>query len=617
MLTITPAGRRRLVTVCVSLLLGITCAAAVTAALGDTFSIVTPARIMPVGDSITRGTGSGWGEGFRLPLVQRMIVGRYTSDFVGAANHGPPWLYDRNHDGFGGYGIDDITNRIAADLNTHRPDYVLLMIGSNDIQWEWHLDTAPDRLSALIDLITQTRPTANVLVASITPLTDPVMDANARLYNAAIPGIVQAKADAGKRVSFVDMYPVLTVNDLVDNVHPNDAGYAKLAAAWADAVARVRPAPPAASARNCPCSIWGAGDTPGTPQVTTTTAAEVGVKFRTEKAGFITAVRFYKGADNAGPHEARLWKAISDGSTYTTSSTTMTGTLLANGTVTSGASSGWQEVVFAAPVPVQAHTLYFATYYAPFGRYAADVGYFRDREIVNSPLRLPSQGSIDGNGFIRAGSPGLPQPSPQGDTNYWVDVVFVPASPVATTVTATAVSASQINLSWSAVTNATGYRVERSPDSTTWSALGTVASGVTSYSDTGLAAATTYYYRIIAISNGTESAPSASASATTLGDATPPTTPTGLKAASAKGKVNLSWTGSTDAGGSGLAGYRVWRSTSGTAGVFALIGTTAATSTSYTDGSVTGNTDYWYRVTAFDGRGNQSQPSNTVAARPK
>ncbi len=213
MLTITPAGRRRLVTVCVSLLLGITCAAAVTAALGDIFSIVTPARIMPVGDSITRGTGSGWGEGFRLPLVQRMIVGRYTSDFVGAANHGPPWLYDRNHDGFGGYGIDDITNRIAADLNTHRPDYVLLMIGSNDIQWEWHLDTAPDRLSALIDLITQTRPTANVLVASITPLMDPVMDANARLYNAAIPGIVQAKADAGKRVSFVDMYPVLTMND--------------------------------------------------------------------------------------------------------------------------------------------------------------------------------------------------------------------------------------------------------------------------------------------------------------------------------------------------------------------------------------------------------------------
>ncbi len=419
------------------------------------------------------------------------------------------------------------------------------------------------------------------------------------------------------------------------------------------------------------------------------------MKFSTEKAGFITAVRFYKGPDNAGPHEARLWKAISDGSTYTTSSTTMTGTLLANGTVTSGASSGWQEVVFAAPVPVQAHTLYFATYYAPFGRYAADVGYFRDREIVNSPLRLPSQGSIDGNGFIRAGSPGLPQPSPQGDTNYWVDVVFVPASPVATTVTATAVSASRIDLSWSAVTDATGYRVERSPDGTTWSPLSTVASAVTSYSDTGLAAATTYYYRIVAISNGTESAPSAPASATTAsvapaaprlspapttqinvawsgvsnapailavarqhiverlpppapasrltaafalhyspvatipappdspvprphyGDVTAPTTPTGLKAASAKGKVNLSWTGSTDAGGSGLAGYRVWRSTSGTAGVFALIGTTAATSTSYTDGSVTGKTDYWYRVTAFDGRGNQSQPSNTIAARPK
>jgi lysophospholipase L1-like esterase/fibronectin type 3 domain-containing protein len=706
----TAPWRRRLAAISVPLLAA-TCLAVVTSTQEETFSVVTPTRIMPLGDSITRGTGSSWGDGYRLPLTQSMVLERYTSDVVGSRNNGPPWLYDRNHGGYGGYGIDDIAGIVTADLNAHRPDYVLLMIGSNDVQWNWHLDTAPERLGALIDRITDTLPATTVVVASITPLKDPVMDANARLYNSFIPGIVQARAAAGKRVAFVDMYPVITLDDLVDNVHPNNTGYAKLSEAWAEKVATLRSVPPPASTRSCPCSIWAESDAPTTPQVSTTTAAEVGVKFRTEKDGFITALRFYKGPDNAGPHVASLWKAISDSSTYTSSSTTMTGTLLASGTVTSGTGSGWQEVVLSTPVAVQAHTLYFASYYAPSGRYAADAGYFRDREIVHSPLRLPSQSSIDGNGFIRGGSPGLPQPNPQGDTNYWVDVVFVPASPAApASVTATAVSTSRIDVSWSGVTQATGYRVERSADASLWSTLADVAGGVTSYSDSGLPSATTFYYRVVVLSNGAESAPSTAASATTeaipvpnapasmtatavsstqinvawgnvtgetgyrversVGGATwsavattaadvtsyantglasattysyrvvafnasgdsqpspvatattqtaadtiPPTSPAGLRASSAKGKANLSWDVSTDAGGSGLAGYTIWRSTSGALGPFVAIRTIAGTS--YSDTGVTRGVTYWYRVTAADGAGNQSEPSNTVSAKPK
>jgi chitodextrinase len=46
-----------------------------------------------------------------------------------------------------------------------------------------------------------------------------------------------------------------------------------------------------------------------------------------------------------------------------------------------------------------------------------------------------------------------------------------------------------------------------------------------------------------------------------------------------------------------------------------VIGKTAGTS--YSDTSVTGSVDYWYQITAVDGAGNQSQPSNVVSARPK
>jgi fibronectin type 3 domain-containing protein/lysophospholipase L1-like esterase len=706
--------RRRVIAIAVTLLLAAAGFAVSTTAAADTYTIVTPTRIMMLGDSITRGGGSSWGQGYRLSLVQRMVAGRYTSMMVGSQNSGPPWLRDRFHEGYGGYTIAGISGVVVTELNAYHPDYVLLMIGSNDVQQNIDLAMAPDRLSALVDLITNTAPGASVVVASITPLTDPVQDANARAYNAAIPGMVQAKANAGKLVSFVDMYPLITSGDLYDGVHPNDSGYAKLAAAWDAKLAALRAAPPAASTRSCPCSIWSQDDTPTTSQVSDTGAAEVGVKFRVEKDGFITAVRFYKGPDNAGPHEARLWRAFSenDSSQWQPFWTTMSAELLANGTMSNETPSGWQEVVFETPVPVQANALYFATYYAPFGRYAADAGYFRDQEIVHSPVRLPSQGSIHGNGFIHANGPGLPAPAPQSDTNYWVDVVFTPSVPAApASVTATAVSSTQINVTWSGTANATGYRVERSTNSNTWSGVATTAADVTTYNDTGLAASSTYYYRVLATGAGGDSSPSAVVSATTQAppvttppapasltatafsstridlawsnvvgetgyrverstgggswvavairsadvtsysdtgltpataysyrvvatnsaggsppspvasattldnDTIPPTVPKGLKAVSAKGKVNLSWTGSTDTGGSGLAGYRVWRSTTGVTGAFTAIGTPGGAS--YTDSNVTGNTDYWYRVTALDAAGNQSQPSNVVSARPK
>ncbi|MGI8519613.1 MAG: DUF4082 domain-containing protein [Actinomycetota bacterium] len=705
MLSVSVIGQRtvaRLVVVC----LLATSFALLAAEPAQAASFIVPTRIMPLGDSITWGTGGDGGGGYRPPLVQTMVVGRYSSDLVGSQRSGP--LYDKDHEGYRGYRIDQLSAVAPNSVTTFRPEIVLLQIGTNDVLQQYDLGAAPARLSTLIDQITAARPSARLVVASITPLADPALDADVRAYNAEIPAIVAAKAAAGKQVSFLDMYPVISTADLVDGVHPNQGGYNKMAAAWSTTLASMRATPPPVSTRTCPCSVWGAGDTPAQPQVASTTAVEIGVKFRSEKDGFIAGVRFYKGTANVGTHIGSLWTA--------------TGSLLSEATFTDETSGGWQEVSFAQPVPVLAHAVYIASYYAPVGRYAADVGYFRDREVVNSPLRLPSQGAINGNGAIRAGH-GFPipfDPSPQHDTNYWIDVVFTsntpppspppapatltatavstsqvdlswsgvaeatgyrverstdttiwnpvattaagvtsysdtglaasttysyrvvatgdggdsPPSPVASattdtpppspppapaTLTATAVSASRVDLSWSAVTEATGYRVERSTNATTWNPVATTAAGVTSYSDTGLAASTTYSYRVVATGDGGDSPSSPVASATTDAppDTTPPTAPSGLKAASAKAKVNLSWSASTDAGGSGLAQYIVWRSTSGASGPFTSVATVVFTSTSYSDTTLSSKVSYWYRVTAVDRAGNQSQPSNIVSAHAK
>jgi fibronectin type 3 domain-containing protein len=180
------------------------------------------------------------------------------------------------------------------------------------------------------------------------------------------------------------------------------------------------------------------------------------------------------------------------------------------------------------------------------------------------------------------------------------------APTVPTNLVASVISYQQINLSWGASTEIgsagfANYRVFRNG--------AFVASPVAnSLADVGLAGSTVYTYRVSAIDNASnESAQSSPSSATTLPtpDLIPPTVPTGLAGAAVSATwVNLSWSGSTDTGGSGLAGYEIFRN--GT-----LIGTSP--SASYADHGTASNTAYGYKVRAYDGAGNRSGDSNTIS----
>ena len=108
-------------------------------------------------------------------------------------------------------------------------------------------------------------------------------------------------------------------------------------------------------------------------------------------------------------------------------------------------------------------------------------------------------------------------------------ITYVPAPPppAPSDLTATAVSPTQIDLAWT--DNASGedaFEIERSTDGSTFAALATVGTDVTTYSDTGLSAATAYYYRVRAHSPAGNSTYSNTATATTppLADTTPPET---------------------------------------------------------------------------------------------
>ena len=93
--------------------------------------------------------------------------------------------------------------------------------------------------------------------------------------------------------------------------------------------------------------------------------------------------------------------------------------------------------------------------------------------------------------------------------------------------------------------------------------------------------------------------------------ASAPTVPAGLTATAAScSQINLSWTASTDTGGSGLKGYNVYRN-----GVFLKQVLAPATSTS--DTGLTASASYSYTVLAIDNANNASAAGRPQATGPR
>ncbi|HZY83378.1 MAG TPA: N,N-dimethylformamidase beta subunit family domain-containing protein, partial [Gemmataceae bacterium] len=157
-------------------------------------------------------------------------------------------------------------------------------------------------------------------------------------------------------------------------------------------------------------TIWAPTAAPTSASANDSSALELGLKFRSDVSGYVTGVRFFKGAGNTGTHLAHLWTA--------------SGTQLASATFTAETASGWQEVDFATPVAISASTTYVASYLAPNGHYAFDGNYFASAGVDNGVLHALSNAAAGGNGVFVATTTGAFPTSSFNATNYWVDVVF-------------------------------------------------------------------------------------------------------------------------------------------------------------------------------------------------
>ena len=85
-------------------------------------------------------------------------------------------------------------------------------------------------------------------------------------------------------------------------------------------------------------TIWPSNSVPAVVDQGPDSSVELGVKFYSEVGGAIKGIRFYKSSANTGTHVANLWSE--------------SGTLMASATFANETPSGWQQVNFATPVPI-------------------------------------------------------------------------------------------------------------------------------------------------------------------------------------------------------------------------------------------------------------------------
>ena len=427
---------------------------------------------------------------------------------------------------FTDYGSTTATGTATHHLSLYRAPSGALVFGAGTVQWSWGLDSTnnsgkppdPTMQQATVNLFADMGVQPNALLAGLVPATGSTdsapptstitsPSAGANLQDGASATITGTASDSGGGVvagvevstdNGATWHPASGTTNWTYTWIVNRAPSTRILSRAVDDSGNLEtPSSGIAVNIGCSCSIFGTS-VPTTPDSGDKTSIEVGVKFTSDVFGTASGIRFYKAAANTGTHVGSLWTAG--------------GQLLARATFTGESASGWQQVNFSTPVPINPNTTYVASYYAPASHYSASEGYFfpppspepDGNGVVDSPpLHALRTGPAGGNGvYTYTTSPTFPTSTFNAE-NYWVDVAFTqqPAPGQVTNVNATAGYKSAL-VSWSAPTTGgptTTYTVTPYIGGTAQTP--TTVTGLpapTSTTITGLTNGTTYRFTVTA-----------------------------------------------------------------------------------------------------------------------
>jgi len=197
-------------------------------------------KIMPVGNSITKGVGSTDSLGFRKKLYDNLYNSGINFQFVGNETSAPYKGWFKS-----GAKIEEFRIGAAYDLvnaiNTYQPNMVLIHLGTNNLT-SYSVSSAITNLESLLKDFSNISTVQRILLCKIIPRTEwGNPDLKTRDFNAAIDNLFFSRPAgiAWDKITLVDMYSQFTTNHYIstslfaDPKHPNDNGYQKMADEYA------------------------------------------------------------------------------------------------------------------------------------------------------------------------------------------------------------------------------------------------------------------------------------------------------------------------------------------------------------------------------------------------
>ena len=189
-------------------------------------------RILPLGDSITKGNLESLNNGYRERLRQQLVS--YSSngiDMIGSMQTGR--MLDNDHEGHSGKTLSVIRDSIKRVIPA-KPNVVLIHGGTNNMDLNVDVDIADTLMSSIIDKIFAGSPDATILLAPVIWANKPEMQARTDVFNKKLEALIKERQGGGQHILSVPID--ITKTDLADLKHPNDSGYQKMADAWFKAI---------------------------------------------------------------------------------------------------------------------------------------------------------------------------------------------------------------------------------------------------------------------------------------------------------------------------------------------------------------------------------------------
>ncbi|CAI4214477.1 unnamed protein product [Parascedosporium putredinis] len=183
---------------------------------------------MPLGASITYGSGSTHGNGYRDYLRNLLVADGYSVHMVGSVRAGI--MENNDNEGWPGFRIDQVEPKGISSAYRFLPNLVVLNAGTNDCIQNRDVARAGNRTRRLLERLWLASPGSTILLSTLL-VNDSKEGAEDRVleFNEQMRYVAKQCEWEGKRIVLVDMHggdgPGL--EDLVDGTHPNDAGYEK------------------------------------------------------------------------------------------------------------------------------------------------------------------------------------------------------------------------------------------------------------------------------------------------------------------------------------------------------------------------------------------------------